>query len=136
MYFAYIDKSMGSKVQIEQLIGRVLRQPGATHYAHPILNTAHFYVRVDKKSAFQEVLSQVEAGLGDTDGEVRMTSYETKEQKSKAHVAPRKKLLLEHISFDQRGPNPSRSGDISGTAPVEAYLRGIRNQSNIRLRLW
>jgi type III restriction enzyme len=38
--FAYIDKSMGSNVQIEQVIGRVLRQPGAQHYADPDLNSA------------------------------------------------------------------------------------------------
>jgi type III restriction enzyme len=28
-YFTYIDKSMGSSVQVEQLVGRVLRQPAA-----------------------------------------------------------------------------------------------------------
>src|SRR5215208_3450025 len=49
-YFAYIDKSMGSNVQIEQVIGRVLRQPEAKHYPTDILNTAHFFVRVDAKN--------------------------------------------------------------------------------------
>ncbi len=41
-YFAYIDKSMESRVQIEQIIGRVLRQPGAKRYGADRLNTAHF----------------------------------------------------------------------------------------------
>ena len=27
-YFAYIDKSMESNIQVEQIIGRLLRQPG------------------------------------------------------------------------------------------------------------
>ena len=41
--FAYIDKDMGSPDQVTQIIGRVLRQPGAEHYPAMILNTAHFY---------------------------------------------------------------------------------------------
>ena len=53
--FAYIDKSMGSNVQIEQVIGRVLRQPGAQHYADPDLNTAEFFVRMDDRQAFAEI---------------------------------------------------------------------------------
>ena len=41
-YLAYIDKSMGSSIQVEQIIGRVLRQYGATHYENPSLNSAAF----------------------------------------------------------------------------------------------
>jgi hypothetical protein len=37
------DKSMGSSIQVEQIIGRVLRQYGATHYDNPLLNSAHFF---------------------------------------------------------------------------------------------
>ncbi len=55
-YFAYIDKSMDSRVQVEQVIGRLLRQPGGKHYAAERLNTAHFYVRVDKNRVFNELL--------------------------------------------------------------------------------
>ncbi len=62
-YFAYIDKSMESKAQVEQVIGRVLRQPGATHYPPERLNTAHFYVRVDKNETFNDVLDEVSARL-------------------------------------------------------------------------
>ena len=51
-YLAYIDKSMGSSIQVEQIIGRVLRQYGATHYENPLLNSAHFFLRVDNKSVF------------------------------------------------------------------------------------
>jgi type III restriction enzyme len=58
-YFAYIDKSMDSRVQVEQVIGRLLRQPGAQHYAADHLNTAHFYVRVDKHEVFSDVLTAV-----------------------------------------------------------------------------
>lgn len=58
-YFAYIDKSMESKAQVEQVIGRVLRQPEAKHFPAERLNTAHFYVRVDKNETFNQVLSDV-----------------------------------------------------------------------------
>ncbi|MFD0306804.1 DEAD/DEAH box helicase family protein [Streptomyces sp. NPDC127119] len=73
-YFAYVDKSMDSKVQIEQIIGRVLRQPGAQHYPAERLNTAHFYVRVDRNEAFQKVLNDVEQRLGQEAPQVKFIS--------------------------------------------------------------
>ncbi|MFE3838908.1 hypothetical protein [Pseudogemmobacter sonorensis] len=42
VYFAYIDNTMESSVQITQIVGRFLRQPGAAHYESDRLNTAHF----------------------------------------------------------------------------------------------
>ena len=51
-YLAYIDKSMGSNIQVQQIIGRVLRQYGAVHYGGPLLDSAHFFLRVDKESVF------------------------------------------------------------------------------------
>ncbi|MCJ2113453.1 hypothetical protein MKK64_19970 [Methylobacterium sp. E-025] len=61
--FAYIDKEMASARQITQVIGRVLRQPGATHHADPILNTAHFYIRADERGVFEDILDEVRAQL-------------------------------------------------------------------------
>lgn len=72
VYFAYVDKSMESNVQITQVIGRVLRQPNATHYSRALLNTAHFYVRVDKNSVFNEVVEEVKKELGDAPGGIRI----------------------------------------------------------------
>ncbi len=71
-YFAYIDKSMESKAQVEQVIGRVLRQPGATRYTAERLNTAHFYVRVDKNETFNEVLDDVSERLAEDAPQVRI----------------------------------------------------------------
>jgi type III restriction enzyme len=62
-YFAYIDKSMGSNIQVEQIIGRLLRQPGAQHYPVERLNSAHVYVRVDKRGVFAELLKKVNSKL-------------------------------------------------------------------------
>jgi type III restriction enzyme len=71
-YFAYIDRSMDSRVQIEQVIGRLLRQPQATHYPAERLNTAHFYVRVDKNETFNEVLDDVSQRLAQEAPQVRI----------------------------------------------------------------
>jgi type III restriction enzyme len=62
-YLAYIDKSMGSSIQVEQVIGRVLRQYGATHYDNPLLNSAHFFLRVDSQSVFVDAIRAVKAKL-------------------------------------------------------------------------
>jgi len=74
VYFAYIDKSMDSKIQITQVIGRVLRQPNATRYSSERLNTAHFYVRVDRNERFNEVVAEVEGELGSGSAGVRIVA--------------------------------------------------------------
>lgn len=61
--FAYIDKEMASSRQITQVIGRVLRQPGAEHYSDPALNTAHFYIRTDERGIFDEILEDIRKQL-------------------------------------------------------------------------
>lgn len=72
VYFAYIDKSMDSSVQITQVIGRVLRQPNAEHYPSERLNAAHFYVRVDKNAVFNDVIDEVKKQLGSDAGGVKI----------------------------------------------------------------
>lgn len=72
VYFAYIDKSMNSKVQVTQVIGRVLRQPGAEHYSTERLNSAHFFVRVDKNSVFNDTIEEVRKELESGPGGLRI----------------------------------------------------------------
>lgn len=96
-YFAYVDKSMNSRVQVTQIVGRVLRQPGATHYSSEALNTAHFYVRLDRNSVFTQVVDEVRDGLGGDAPEVRLVAtppgrerpipYPVKEPRSVPKVA-------------------------------------------------
>lgn len=59
VYFAYIDKSMGSKVETEQIVGRLLRQPGRKHYASDVLNMARMFVRVESAGVFETVVQDV-----------------------------------------------------------------------------
>jgi len=73
-YFAYIDKSMESRVQVEQVIGRVLRQPEAKRFGADRLNTAHFYVRVDRNEVFTELIGQISAKLSTDAPEIRIVA--------------------------------------------------------------
>ena len=47
---------MGSNTQVTQVIGRVLRQPKATHYADDKLNMANFYIKTDEKDVFKSII--------------------------------------------------------------------------------
>jgi type III restriction enzyme len=71
--FGYIDKNMGSPDQVTQIVGRVLRQPGARHYPAPILNTAHFYIRTDEKGVFEDIIEDVRRKLTADAPEITLT---------------------------------------------------------------
>lgn len=64
VYFAYVDKSMESDIAVEQLVGRLLRQPHGEHLPAERLNTAHIYVRLDRRNTFRNVVDGVTAKLG------------------------------------------------------------------------
>jgi type III restriction enzyme len=74
-YLAYVDKSMGSSIQVEQIIGRVLRQYGAEHYDSPLLNSAHFFLRVDNESVFTEAINGVKAKLKAEGAPIDIVNY-------------------------------------------------------------
>lgn len=100
-YFAYIDKDMGSKEQITQVIGRALRQPQAQHYPDPILNTAHFFIRADERSVFNEVLREVQAKISAESPEINLTVFNGSKGASTKTIAAAKKVKqLPEISID------------------------------------
>lgn len=74
-YLAYIDKSMGSSIQVEQVIGRVLRQYGAHHYESPMLNSAHFFLRVDNQSVFTDAINGVKEKLEAEGAPIEIVDY-------------------------------------------------------------
>lgn len=71
--FAYIDKDMGSPDQVTQVVGRVLRQPGAQHYGPQELNTAHFFIRTDEKGVFEAILDDVKRKLTAENPDITIT---------------------------------------------------------------
>lgn len=128
-YFAYIDKSMESPVRVEQVIGRLLRQPGARHYAASRLNTAHFYVRVDRGQVFSEILDSVGRSLNtqapgldvivSLPGRARPIEYAPKQVASvpetaldpSAAVSPVSELIRQLTDYrDDNGTNTTGAG--------------------------
>ncbi|MFY0530498.1 DEAD/DEAH box helicase family protein [Archangium gephyra] len=101
--FAYIDKSMGSGLQIEQVIGRVLRQPGARHYPDPELNTANFYIRVDDKQEFPKILETVRRKIAAELPEIRLDSYAGAGDRQRMRLLPKDVLHVPEIHIDSDG---------------------------------
>lgn len=99
-YFAYIDKSMQSNVQVEQMIGRVLRQPNAQHFETDILNTAYFYVRVDTKTIFADVVKEVGQRIAAELPEIQITSYDSKKRNRPVPYPPKQQLTVPHVYRD------------------------------------
>ncbi len=95
--FAYIDKTMGSRTQVEQVIGRVLRQFGARHYADPALNTATFFIRMNNKQEFPTILSAVQARLGSEPGSVRVVGFQDGAALKKTRQEPKTALAVPQI---------------------------------------
>ncbi len=94
--FAYIDKTMGSQTQVEQVIGRVLRQPGTQHYGDPILNRGTFFIRLGERQQFQEILDQVRRRLGSEPGGVSI-KVSTTSGRMRARQEVSKTLSVPHV---------------------------------------
>lgn len=114
VYFAYVDKSMESSIQITQVIGRVLRQPGATHYAPERLNTAHFYVRVDRNETFSDVLGEVASRLGQDAPEIRIIAAAPGTSKPK-ELKPKIRMEIPRTALSSQ----------EAVLPVETLLAGM-----------
>jgi type III restriction enzyme len=65
VYIAYIDKTIGSEVAVEQIIGRVLRQPNCHYYGSEDLNKAYFHIRVDEDKVFRKIIDELRTRLGE-----------------------------------------------------------------------
>lgn len=100
-YFAYIDKDMGSRDQITQVIGRVLRQPQAQHYIDPKLNTASFFIRADERKIFDEVLLEVQSKISSESPEINLTVFTGgKGAAAKMMMPARKVKQVPEVSID------------------------------------
>jgi type III restriction enzyme len=98
--FAYIDKDMGSPDQVTQIIGRVLRQPGAQHYQSHILNTAYFYIRTDEQGVFHEILNDVSEKLIAETPDITLTVRRNTKGGSRPTRPPLKHREVPTISVD------------------------------------
>jgi type III restriction enzyme len=98
--FAYIDKSMGSALQVEQVIGRVLRQPGARHYPDPLLNTANFYIRIDSKQEFPKILEVVRRKIASEMPDVKLEGFSDARDRRRSRIEPKQSLTIPEIHID------------------------------------
>lgn len=117
-YFAYVDKSMESRVQVEQVIGRVLRQPGVHHYGSERLNTAHFYVRVDRNAVFDTLIADVGQRLRSDAPVVRLVTKAPGKEKP-GELPPRQALSVPGTGYDT-------------TEAIEPIAELIRNFTDYR----
>jgi type III restriction enzyme len=124
-YFAYVDKDMGSADQVTQVIGRVLRQPGARHYSDPSLNTAHFYIRTDEKGVFEEVLNEVESKLMAESPEITLSVYKAREGGAgKPMFPPKREKYLPEVAIDAKNTREPIEKVVN---KIEDYRRDVVN---------
>jgi type III restriction enzyme len=97
-YFAYVDKSMESNIQVEQIIGRLLRQPNAMHYPAERLNSAHFYIRVDKRGVFADILNKVDKKLSAEAPGIKVVATRPGKAKPVA-IAPREERSIYETAY-------------------------------------
>lgn len=128
-YFAYIDKEMGSRVQITQVIGRVLRQPKAKYQKDEALNTAHFFIRFQNKEEFRQVLEQVRLEMeGRTPG-IKVTGT-FNGQGQLAPLTPKKMFAVPKAAIDRDDASKKMSDelkrffDYSGSDDAKAEGQG------------
>jgi type III restriction enzyme len=88
---------MGSQTQVEQVIGRVLRQPGAQHYNDPLLNRATFYIRLDNKQQFRPILDEVKKRIGVEPGGVDIRVSTGMGGTAKARQMPKSEMTVPRI---------------------------------------
>ena len=99
-YCAYIDKDMGSKLQISQVVGRVLRQPGTTHYKTSNLNVSYFYIRSDEKNVFKEVIEEIEEKITKEIPELDITFSSKGGSSNKVTYFPKTDEYLPEVGLD------------------------------------
>lgn len=103
VYFAYIDKSMQSNIQVEQIIGRVLRQPDAQHYEAEELNIANFYVRVDTRSVFTDIVKEVHNRLAGDLPDIQIMAYDPRQRNRPVPTPPKEAKEVPHVWRDPSG---------------------------------
>ena len=99
MSFVYIDRSIGSDIQAQQLIGRALRTPQGKHYRgqYKDLNTAYFYIKTSNKE-FSEIVSKINKELENISDLIKL-DVPTKAEKNKlSPVLVRKERYLPQIA--------------------------------------
>lgn len=97
VYFAYIDKTLGSTIAAEQIVGRLLRQPGRQHYGSLRLNTAQVHIRVQTNKVFDEVVERTQERLRDDQMPVTVRAT-APGKKARIELAPKGKWVVPEVA--------------------------------------
>ncbi len=118
-YLAYVDKSMGSSIQVEQVIGRVLRQYRAEHYDNPLLNSAHFFLRVDNQNVFTQAINGVKEKLKAEGAPIDIVDYFGSGGGGADDLSPKDgvDVSLHHIYVDSQAAR-ERIGELVADFPT------------------
>ncbi len=134
-YFAYIDKEMGSKTQITQVIGRVMRQPDARYGNHDALNTAHFFIRFRSKGEFMETLAEVKEKIEGEIPQVKITSsFDSKIRP--APFKPKKKYQLPTMAIDGSEALELMSKSLKDLPLfIEGDTKGLAEATDVQIKV-
>lgn len=127
VYMAYIDKTLGSTIAAEQIVGRLLRQPGRQHYPSERLNTAQVFIRVESNKVFTDVVDKTQAKLRDDNasvivvasgpGKKVLVALSVKGERSVPEIAEHIDEAVEELAQIERDV-PSFKGDTENTSGV------------------
>ena len=121
---------MGSSIQVEQIIGRVLRQHGAAHYDSPLLNSAHFFLRVDRQSVFTDAIAHVTAKLQSEGAPIEIAAHFGAGAGGAADLLPKEDadVELHHVFVDSEAAR-QRIEEIADDFPT--FTEGDQNTVGI-----
>lgn len=127
VYLAYIDKTLGSTIAAEQIVGRLLRQPGRQHFPSDLLNTARVHIRVESNKVFTEVVDKTQARLRDDSpsvivaasapGKRTFVTLPVKEMRTVPEIAEHVDEAIDELT-DIESHVPNFKGDSENTSGV------------------
>lgn len=126
--FAYILASLAnktSKVDVEQILGRILRQPYACQHSAPLLNTS--YVLTCSRD-FRSTLDSIVVGLN-------KSGFSRKDYRVAEEFAVQEKFVPEQLSFKSEDTEPETDndsfGDINPHEVERAISQDIANETDM-----
>jgi len=121
--YVYIDRSIGSDIQAQQLIGRALRTPQGKHYRgqYKDLNTAYFYIKTSNRE-FSEIVSKINKELKNISDLIKLDVPTKLEKRKLTPVLVRKERYLPQIAVINQ--------EATELAIREILIRKVKNPSD------
>lgn len=95
VYLCYFDGTTEDSKRIEQVVGRALRQPNATHYADEDLNKASFFLNCPSERV-EKIIDELKENLRIYKGD-EPNDFEPFQIKSERQIPPKIPLKPDHV---------------------------------------